>query len=376
MVHTAVGSPSSRISLLPGFSQSLMKMALTLLAFVGAIPLAHAQGVPSDYRVGVYYYPGWKPTPKDDPWKVIRPYAERTPLLGFYSEGDQNVMDTHLQWMNHWGINFVLYDWYWSADNTTYLDHALQAHLASRKRGLVKFAVNWCNHTELVPKDEANFLTMVDYWIKNYFGYDCYLTQDGKPVVVIFSPQELYDVCRKKGMTSKSLLEKARAKARAAGYPGIYFLGVAAAIDDYVNGLIVGDGYDGVTAYGYNRGYSGQRDQRPLTTSYSELEGAYRENWNWMMSKSKLPYWVPVISGWDKHPWGSNTPHDNCVSTPAQFREHLTQAKALLDQYPQKTQKTIVIYAWNEYGEGGYIEPTKKYQYEYLQSIYKVFREH
>ncbi|WP_243286944.1 glycoside hydrolase family 99-like domain-containing protein [Geothrix terrae] len=350
-------------------------MMRRLLAFVlGACCLAMAQ-VPSDYRIGVYYYPGWKATAKEDPWAKIKPYKEREPLLGFYPEGDVATAETQLGWMHQYGIDFVLYDWYWSPSGQTYLNHAVDAYLQAKNRTQVKFGVIWCNHTDRVPSSVANFDAMVDYWIKTLFSQPTYLREDGKPVVVVFSPQELYNLARKIGTTSNALLAKARAKARAAGYPGIHFVGCAAAQKDYVNGLIVGDGYDAVTTYNYGKGYSGEmQNNKPLPTTFQALAEGYRENWDWMVKQGTLPYWVPVIAGWNKRPWGSDTPHDNCVSTPATFTQHLKAAKAYLDQYPQKTRRTLVICAWNEFGEGSYIEPTRLAGKAYLEAIQTVFR--
>jgi len=35
--------------------------------------------------------------------------------------------------------------------------------------------------------------------------------------------------------------------------------------------------------------------------------------------------------------------------------------------------KILMIEAWNEFGEGSYIEPTKKWGFSYLEAIKKVF---
>ena len=99
----------------------------------------------------------------------------------------------------------------------------------------------------------------------------------------------------------------------------------------------------------------------------------YEESWNWIVQNSPIPYMVPLISGWDSRPWGGNTPHDMSFSTPKQFEVHLQRAKRLIDKYPQKTLRTAVICCWNEYGVGSYIEPTKKYQFAYLEAVKRVF---
>jgi hypothetical protein len=83
-----------------------------------------------------------------------------------------------------------------------------------------------------------------------------------------------------------------------------------------------------------------------------------------------------MTSGWDKRPWGGtlNDPgRDLAFSTPDSFEAHLRSAKEVMDRNPEKTMRTGVICCWNEFGEGSYIEPTKKYGTQYLERVKKVF---
>lgn len=65
--------------------------------------------------------------------------------------------------------------------------------------------------------------------------------------------------------------------------------------------------------------------------------------------------------------------HDDSQGTADEFELHLRAAKARLDRYPTKTQRTGVICCWNEFGEGSYIEPTKADGFTFLERIRKVF---
>ncbi len=350
-----------------------MNLRTMLLLFVCCV-FAGAQ-VASDYRVGVYYFPGWKATASEDPWSKIRPYPEREPMLGWYKEGDVSIAESQIEWMHQFGINFVMHDWYWSAAGKAEFDHALNSYLKAKNGNLLKFGIIWCNHTKLVPSSLVNFDAMIDHWIKTLFCQSTYLKQDGKPVVIIFSPVELHDIAKRFATTSKDLLTKARLKAKMAGYPGIYFIGVTAARKNYINNLLVENGYDATTGYNYSKGYSGEmQNDNPLPSTFEGLSNGYRENWDWILKNGSLPYWVPVTPGWNKRPWGSSTPHDNCVSTPDSFAQHLRLAKMRLDQFPQKTQRTLIICAWNEFGEGSYIEPTRVAGKAYLEAIWNVIR--
>ena len=197
---------------------------------------------------------------------------------------------------------------------------------------------------------------------------------DDKPVVFIFSPYKLRENARKFGKDVKELLEFARAKAMQAGLKGIYFVAQPDTTEYWVKNFIPKTGFDAISAYNYHRGFSGKHDEGGLSTNYEELASGYRQNWDWIIRNSPVPYLIPVTSGWNSRPWGSNTPHDNSVSTPESFKKHLQDAKRHCDQSPEKTLRTVVICCWNEFGEGSYIEPTKKWQFQYLQQVKDVFK--
>ena len=59
-------------------------------------------------------------------------------------------------------------------------------------------------------------------------------------------------------------------------------------------------------------------------------------------------------------------------NTPEEFEIGLQQCKDFLDKSKSK-HKIVTLYAWNEWTEGGYLEPEKKYGYGYLEAIRKVF---
>jgi hypothetical protein len=79
--------------------------------------------------------------------------------------------------------------------------------------------------------------------------------------------------------------------------------------------------------------------------------------------------------GWDRRPWGGSNPAklDDSIPTPQEFEAHLLEAKKLMDDNPVKTKKMGIICCWNEFGEGSYLEPTKKFGFSYIEKVKKVF---
>lgn len=329
-----------------------------------------------EYKIGVFYFPGWVKRPGtnwDPPWDQIKLYPDREPLLGWYPEGEVWVAEKQIQWLYDYGVNFLIFDWYWTKDNKPGLEHALQAYLKAKNSNLVKYTILWANHSD-VPESLDQFTAMVDFWINNYFNKKQFMTIDGKPVVYIFSAEILRDNAKKFGASTNDLLNISRNIAIKAGYKGIYFVACTQAIYSLVNEYIPSSGYDAISAYNYHRGYSGTYEKGGLSINFAELASGYKQSWEWILENSSLPYFLPVSAGWSKNPWGSHTPHDASFSDPLSFRKHLVEAKSMLDRYPDKTKNTIVICAWNEFGEGSYIEPTKKWKFQYLNAIKDVFR--
>jgi hypothetical protein len=93
--------------------------------------------------------------------------------------------------------------------------------------------------------------------------------------------------------------------------------------------------------------------------------------------QTPLPY-VPVVTiGWDRRPWekGSLPPGKMSVwypdRTPELVEEFVGAGMKWLQDHPDKAtpQRLLLLYAWNENGEGGYLTPTKADGTEYLEAV-------
>ncbi len=86
---------------------------------------------------------------------------------------------------------------------------------------------------------------------------------------------------------------------------------------------------------------------------------------------AQVPYVPLVTAGWDKHPRRENPvswerDHDYhaqavfpATATPDEIARHLGDACAFVRQHPTLCPAdTVVLYAWNEHDEGGWICPT------------------
>lgn len=315
-------------------------------------------------EVGVYYFPGWKTSGQ---WSPITRFPERRPVLGWYREGDPSVADWHIKWAVEHGITFFAYDWYWVAGARS-LEHALHdGYLKSRYRQYLKFCLLWANHNPPDTSSHEDFMAVVQYWLDNYFKLPEYYTIDGKPVVIIFSPYRF-----RADMGSEAVrrsFDAMREECRKAGLPGLYLIACVGG-DPGEARLAANEGYDAVSAY--NWPHLGVRGGERIAP-FADLLEPHRIQWERLANEGPLPLMTPVSGGWDSRPWHGETALVRSGRTPELFRRHLQDAKRFIESHPGKALPVALIEAWNEFGEGSYIEPHREYGFAYLDAIRDVF---
>lgn len=326
------------------------------------------------YDIGVYYFPGWSSSSKY--WDDIKglpgsrspniPWPDREPLLGYYPEEEQWVTDKHLEWAYQYGITFFAYDWYWDGE-APLLDHAVNNYLKSPLKDKVKFSILWANHSE-VPRNRKEFEDMIDFWITYYFQQPSFYRIDGKPVVFVFSPSQLDMNAKKFGMSGKELLQRASKYCIDKIGKEIYFVAITnAKPSDNLQLNLKNFGYSAYTGWNYVTS-----EDKSKIADYNSMIKTYKDFYQAAASAGKyLKYIVPASPGWDNRPWKGQEAIVRTDSTPEKFKEMLIAAKDFLDKEAEP--KIIMIEAWNEFGEGSYIEPTKKWGFKYLETIKEVF---
>lgn len=352
-----------------GLTKGVLGIVVCLSALTATV---HAD----TYQIGVFYFPGWKDgqpgAPSAMPWVPIKAFPEREPALGWYDEGSADVMRQQLDWMQSYGIDFVVFDWYYVEGRKVLLEHALASYMRAPNRSKTRFSILWANHSNM-PKSLQDWQAMVGYWVKYYFPRPEFMRMDGRPVVFVFSADSLKKQAESFGATSKHLLDSAQEIARAAGFEGINFIAGTGAYLSMIDSYARDAGYAGFSAYNYHQG-----PLSPYNTpshSYEELDQGYQAHWSRFAEKGGLPLIVPITAGWDKRPWGGSIDpaHDLSFSTTEEFGKHLDAAKRFMDENPKLTKGMGVVCCWNEFGEGSYIEPTKKDGFGYLEKIRSVF---
>lgn len=319
--------------------------------------------VATDYQIGVYYYPGWSHEDLRN-WKRQADLPARDPLLGWYEEGRPEVADWHIKWAVENAISFFVYDWYWRDGQVLNKAALDEGFLNARYNPMMQFAVMWANHKPFSSHTPEQLLTVTDYWLAHYLRRPNYWTVDGAPYVSFYSPQELLnDLGTPEAI--RASFEAMRQRVRQAGLPGLHI----AAIDiaGQVRPEILQEcGFDSWTAYTYSF-------TRPNIASHSLFRSyllGYRNKWEEARRAGALPY-VPVLGvGWDGPVWYGPRSNRHRGRRTEDVEEALVQLKAFLDETGSRS---ALLEAWNEWGEGSYIEPNVEFGFRDLEAIRRVF---
>jgi hypothetical protein len=323
------------------------------------------------------------------------------PLWGYSDESDPAEMAKKIDAAANNGVDAFIFDWYYY-DDGPFLDRPIdRGFLKARNNKRLKFAFMWANHDWLdihpyrkgaPPKllyqgrvSPQTFEKVTDHLIKDYFRRPNYWKIEGNPY---FSFYELTKLLENFGSVeaTRAALDRFRAKAVAAGLPGLHLNAVvwgqpilpAEGKPADLPKLIKDLGFDSVTSYVWIH-HVGLPN---LQTDYNYVRDSYFRYWDSTEKQFSVPYFPNVTMGWDSSPRADQRdafenagyPFMNTISgnTPDRFREALAMTKQRL--LSQKNGPRILnINCWNEWTEGSYLEPDKVNGMKYLEAIKSVF---
>jgi hypothetical protein len=130
---------------------------------------------------------------------------------------------------------------------------------------------------------------------------------------------------------------------------------------------------------GYNYNWAGGSPVNPAGKEqpFSCLSAGHEKIWERFAQSGERPYIPVVTTGWDKRPWEAADAGDDQKAvyytgrTPALVEQFIGKAIAWVKSNPTHAtvERLILLYAWNENGEGGYLTPTKDEGSVYLQAV-------
>lgn len=353
--------------------------ALALAPVLASATASPAAASGPSARVGAIYFDGWACPLTNFHFKGLLsgPFSGRRPLSGWRDDTTE-AMEAQLRWAHEDGIGFFLFDWY-REDVDPCLNVAHDNYLRLADHHGVGFADLYVNHDPFGVA-AADWPALAERWASTDFLNPDYVRVDGKPLLEVFDTTLFR---QQQGGTPgvDVALDELRAAARRHGLPGVFVVGgrytdwqnspcfpTCEATDGGPSGL-VRESYDALSEYAYTGALTGASGARP----YSDLVSAKEANWQMFVDRSPVPYIPTVMDGWDARPWNESPLW--LRRTPGGVGSFLDDAVAWVESHPTMwvepgpAPPVVVLEAWNELGEGGFVLPTDESGYAYGQAI-------
>lgn len=351
-------------------------------------------------RLGAYYWDGWYA--KIPHWtnRLLTDFTDREPVWGWLGNTVEN-MNTQINYAADAGLSFFAFDWYYPEHGQiNQMNEAVDRFLAAESHERMEFCLLVANH--------AGGYIYRDKWedacrrFMPYLTHPKALKHEGKPVIIFFSSHDLQrclggvEEARKCHAYLNELLVEA-------GYPGVYVIGCVGPCCESDGSVSTdsekwentwrgcGEGWlDGITGYNYHRGSlkpAGEASGRDedYIYPYTSLARDHEISCDLFCRHASLPYMPLVIGGWDCRPWetiweGETVPHGrSCYSpdrTPSELYNHIMRMNEIMKEMPERLiSDYAIVYAWNENGEGGFIEPTYGDRGSILRAVADAIRD-
>ncbi|MCL2879381.1 MAG: glycoside hydrolase family 99-like domain-containing protein [Treponema sp.] len=346
----------------------------------------------NDPRTLIYWPEGmgeWQ-TVRDAKPKFPGHVEPRKPLWGYVNEANPDIMEMQINTAVRHGVNVFIYDWYWY-DNRPFLENCLdEGFLGAPNNNLMQFYLMWANHDGGYLWDKRNshdlntviwegkadrrkFETICNRIIEKYFSRPNYYKINGKPVFSVFDIQNLVSGFGGIQETRDAFAQFDKLSSDA-GYRGVHFqltmwgdhatyLPDGTRMQDSALAPLLG--FSSFTNYQFCQITDIKRDYGAILEDVKKV---------WDKFASYGITYIPHISvGWDNNARFYKYNDDIITgNTPEKIEEAFRAVKNFLDAH-QEIPQLVTVNSWNEWTEGGYLQPDTIYGYKYLEAIRRVF---
>lgn len=282
----------------------------------------------------------------------------------------QEIMDQEIAYAKAARLDYWAFLFYVRYGDDYEMNRCLRLYLQSKHKSDVGFCLILCH----LP-DKEKWPACADRLVAYFKEATYQKVLKGRPLVYFFR-QELKDRFGS-WPAAKGAIELLRSKTKAAGLSDPYLV-----IQHYSTTeqeqAVQAAGFNAVSEYTAHHD-TGRFEEKP----YSHLAAVNQEAWNrWLGLGVEV---VPVVNaGWDLRPIQEINTHwyqpSKTVTywtepTPDEFAANCQSAADWCKRHPKTTPaRTVMIYAWNEWMEGGYIVPTARDGAARLNALQKVSR--
>ncbi len=375
-------------------------------------------------RIIALYLPQFHPIAENDEWwgKGFTEWtnvAKAKPLfrghdqpriptdLGFYDLRLPEVREQQAQLAREAGIEGFCYYHYWFHGKQL-LERPFNEVLTSGAPSF-PFCLCWANHDwtnktwkrgKSLKKDST--IMKMEYSVEDHIAHfnavlpafkdPRYIKVDGKPLFAVWAPRNIPE--------AKAFIDLWQKLAKENCLPGIHFVGQT---DNAGKGLpgqqmdfyatdkskeyyqsVLDLGYDAVMSSGFRRATSLYQGRLKMMWHIFRVKTAGSTASKMDYTKLMRDYYVEedrwenvyptLLPQWDRTPRAGEKSEILVNATPEKFLETIRQAKEMIkDKEPEH--QILFLKAWNEWGEGDYVEPDLTYGHGWLDAIHTAINE-
>lgn len=359
------------------------------------------------------YLPQFHQIPENDQWwgegftewvnvKGAKPlfeghYQPRVPLNNnYYDLSDIETLKWQCKIAREYGIYGFCFYHYWV--NGKLLLHKPMEMLLEHPEIDINYCISWANHdwtdgwkaSNKTPRillahdfdDEQDWVDHFNYMLP-FFKDPRYISEDNKPYMVVYIPNIINKLNKMLAVWDKMAIE--------AGFDGLTFIYQSAAScfdkswdrSKFTYGIETNPGYVNLHFGKKGLKYLGMTKylrkikkvlniKRSLAIPQRIKEVGridYDATWeNILKLRPEFPNIIPsAFVDWDNTPRHKERGYVYTGATPEKFKHYFDQLIYNTREYYK--QDKIFIFAWNEWAEGGYLEPDVKFGYGYLEAI-------
>lgn len=346
-------------------------------------------------RVIAFYLPQFYPTPENDEWwepgftewtnvAKAKPlfkghYQPRIPRdLGFYDLRVPETREKQAQLAREAGIEGFCYWHYWFGNGKRLLADVFREVVETGKPDF-PFCLCWANHSWYAKTWDPNVPDKLlvkqtypgkDDYIAHFkemlpaFKDRRYMKVNGRLIFGLFAPLDISDFLLFKETWNNLAKEN--------GLEGFYFFGFSFNIEDIDKINTKGFDtcvYDGVKRQLDNRTIVQKIKRKlfhiPLVTDYDDYVQSYIECTKNLGNIIHLC----INPNFDHSPRSKDRGVILHNSTPEKWYELCKESLAITLQHHSGDESILFVKAWNEWGEGNYLEPDLRFGTKYLTSI-------
>lgn len=349
------------------------------------------------YHLSAYYLTQFHPNPQNDAWwgkgttewnnvnqavpQFIGHYQPRKPgELGYYDLRLKDNMERQIELAKNYGISEFCFYYYWF-DGQRLLERPLDMFLKNPDLD-IEFSYCWANEnwTKRFSGTDAGALMKITQTVESYGNFIDSVLPDmkdvryhrinGKPILSIYRPSSIPDVT--------AVIDIWQSKAKKYLNTPLYLIAV---LEGDSKRDWIAEGFDAETEFQprsvehycteiTSKVNPIRKDFGGRIYDYADLvvNRRYKTNFN----KKCYPAIMPM---WDNT---ARRNHRGTIfngSTPSLYKKWLKDILNNLDRNTELDEKRVFINAWNEWGEGAYMEPDYGFGYAYLQATYEALME-